>query len=89
MEALAGERVAGQVEHRAYHALRGEVWAKALAYGRQAGEKAMARSAHREADALAAALDDPRRLGQVSRLLSIHFYARGAYSQALATAHWP
>jgi predicted ATPase len=29
--------------------LRGEVWDKALAYLRQAGEKALARSAHREA----------------------------------------
>jgi hypothetical protein len=41
--------VAEQVERLAHHALRGEVWVKALAYGRQAGEKAMARSAHREA----------------------------------------
>ena len=32
-----------------HHALRGEVWDKALAYCRQAGEKAMARSAYREA----------------------------------------
>jgi class 3 adenylate cyclase/tetratricopeptide (TPR) repeat protein len=65
LEALAGERVAGvtseekglsasrqdpdQVERLAHHAIRGEVWAKALAYCRQAGEKALARSAHREA----------------------------------------
>jgi predicted ATPase len=49
LEALAGERVAEQVERLAHHALRGEVWEKALAYCRQAGEKAMARSAHREA----------------------------------------
>ena len=38
-----------QVERLAYHALRGEVWDKALVYSRQAGEKALARSAHREA----------------------------------------
>jgi predicted ATPase len=49
LEALTGGRVAEQVERLAYHALRGEVWDKALAYGWQAGEKAMARSAHREA----------------------------------------
>ena len=49
LEALAGERVAEQVERLAHHALRGEVWDKALAYCRQAGEKAMTRSAHREA----------------------------------------
>jgi predicted ATPase len=37
------------VERLAHHALRGEVWEKALTYGRQAGEKAQARSASREA----------------------------------------
>ena len=40
----------------------------------------------READTLAAALDDPRRLGQVSRFLSLHFYYRGAHEQAIAAA---
>ena len=49
LEALAGDRLAEQVERLAHHALRGEVWDKALVYCRQAGEKAMARSAHREA----------------------------------------
>ena len=49
LEALAGDQVAEQVERLAHHALRGEVWDKALAYCRQAGEKAMARAAHREA----------------------------------------
>src|SRR5262249_54989567 len=48
-ERFAPDRLAEQVERLAYHALRGEVWDKALAYCRQAGEKAMARSAHREA----------------------------------------
>ena len=137
LEALAGDRVAEQVERLAHHALRGDVWDKALAYCRQAGEKAMARSAHREAvgyfeqalsallhlpetraireqaidlrlalrlalfpsgdsrrilaalreaEALAAALDDPRRLGQVSIFLSHHFYSRGAHDQAIAFA---
>ena len=38
-----------QVERLAQHALRGEVWDKALAYGRQAGDKARTRSAYREA----------------------------------------
>jgi tetratricopeptide (TPR) repeat protein len=113
------------------------VWDKALAYGRQAAEKAMARSAYREAvgyfeqalnalphlpethatreqaidlrlalrsalspsgdagriltylreaEALAAALDDPRRLGQVSMFLSQRFYVMGAHDQAIASA---
>src|SRR5262249_31773397 len=135
LEALTGDRLAEQVEHLAYHALRGEVWDKTLSYGRQAGEKALARSAHREAvgyfeqalaallhlpesrdtheqaidlrfalrtalipsgdsgrslaalreaEALAVALDDPRRLGQVSRFLSLHFYLMGDYDQTIA-----
>ena len=49
LETLAGDRMAEQVERLAHHALRGEVWDKALAYCRQAGEKAMAQSAYREA----------------------------------------
>ncbi len=137
LEALAGDRVAEQVERLAHHALRGEVWDKALAYFRQAGEKALARSAYREAvgsfeqalsalphlpetrdtceqaidlrlalrsallpsgdfgrilaylreaDALAATLDDPRRLGQVSNFLSVHFFRMGEHEQAIAAA---
>ena len=57
LEALAADRVTevasgrspDQVERLAHHTLRGEVWDKALVYCRQAGEKAMARSVHREA----------------------------------------
>ena len=49
LEALAGDRLDDQVERLAQHALRGEVWQKALAYGRQAGDKARTRSAYREA----------------------------------------
>ena len=41
--------MAEQVERLAHHALRGEVWDKALTYCRQAGEKAVAQSAYREA----------------------------------------
>jgi len=136
LERLHADRLAEQVERLAHHALRGEVWDKALAYCWQAGEKAMARSAYREAveyfeqalsalshlpeqpdtriqaidlrlalrtalrplgnserllaclreaEALAAALDDSRRLGQVSRFLSNHFYLMGAYDQAIAS----
>jgi len=137
LEALAGDRVAEQVERLAHHALRGEVWDKALAYSRQAGEKAMARSAYREAvgsfeqalsalshmpetrdtreqaidlrlvlrsalllsddfgrilevlreaETLAVALDDPRRLGQVSGFLSMHCFLMGSYEQAIVAA---
>jgi class 3 adenylate cyclase/tetratricopeptide (TPR) repeat protein len=137
LEAFAGERVAEQVERLAHHALRGEVWEKAVAYGRQAGTKALAQSAHREAvgcfeqalnalshlpeqrdtreqaidlrlalraalrplgnlgrilaclreaEALAGALDDPRRLTQVALFLSNHFYLMGVYDQAMGAA---
>jgi class 3 adenylate cyclase/tetratricopeptide (TPR) repeat protein len=137
LEQLAAERLAEQVERLAYHALRGEVWDKALAYSRQAGEKALARSAYREAvsyfeqalstlpqlpetratreqaidlrlalrtalrplgdsgrilvalreaEAHAAALDNPQRLGQVSDFLAVHFRLMGAYDQAIAAA---
>jgi class 3 adenylate cyclase/tetratricopeptide (TPR) repeat protein len=49
LEVQAGDRLEDQVERLAQHALRGEVWDKALAYGRQAGDKAQTRSAYREA----------------------------------------
>jgi tetratricopeptide (TPR) repeat protein len=128
LEALAGDRLV-------HHALRGEVWDKALVYYRQAGVKALARSAYREAvgyfeqalsalthlparrdtceqaidvrlalraalhpygalgramtylreaEALAAALADAGRLGQVSVSLALHCYLMGAYDQAIA-----
>jgi tetratricopeptide (TPR) repeat protein len=134
LEALTGNRLAEHVERLAHHALRGEMWDKALTYCRQAGDKAIAQSAYREAagyfeqalsalphlpetrdqreqavdlrlvlhnallpsgnsgrilaclreaEALAMALNDSRRLGQVSHFLSFHFYQRGTYDQAI------
>jgi tetratricopeptide (TPR) repeat protein len=49
IERVTGDHLADQVERLALHAFRGEVWEKALAYLRQAGDKAMVRSAYREA----------------------------------------
>jgi class 3 adenylate cyclase/tetratricopeptide (TPR) repeat protein len=49
IEALYVERLPEQVERLAYHAARGEVWDKAVGYLSQAGARAFARSAHREA----------------------------------------
>jgi tetratricopeptide (TPR) repeat protein len=134
-ERLAPDRLAEQVERLAHHALRGEVWHKALAYCQQAGEKALTRSAYREAvgdfehalsalghlpeqrdtreqaidlrltlrtalrplgefgrmeaclreaETLAEALDDTRRLGQISIFLSNNFYFMNAYDKAIA-----
>ena len=49
LETFAAERLAEQIERLAQHALRGEVWAKAVAYCWQAGTKAAGHSAYREA----------------------------------------
>src|SRR5205823_13341497 len=49
LEALSAERLAEQVERLAHHAVRGEVWDKAVAYCWQAGTKAAGHSAYREA----------------------------------------
>jgi tetratricopeptide (TPR) repeat protein len=49
IEQLNADRLAEQVERLAHHALRGEVWDKAVAYLRQAGAKAATRAANREA----------------------------------------
>jgi class 3 adenylate cyclase/tetratricopeptide (TPR) repeat protein len=49
LEELSADRLAEQVDRLAHHALRGEVWDKAVAACRQAGIKAMTHSAYREA----------------------------------------
>jgi class 3 adenylate cyclase len=137
LQRLYPDRLAEHVDRMAHHALRGEVWEKALIYCRQAGEKALERSAYRdavgyfeqaltalphlpeqremheqaidlrlalrsalfpsgdserilgylhEAETLAAALDDPRRLGHIFNFLSVHFRNMGAYDQAIAAS---
>jgi predicted ATPase len=63
IERLHADRLGEQIERLAHHALRGEVWEKAVAYLRQAGLRAMARGANREAIAhLEQALGALRRL---------------------------
>jgi tetratricopeptide (TPR) repeat protein len=49
LERLSAEGQAERVDQLAHHALRGEVWDKAVLYLRRAGAKATARSAYREA----------------------------------------
>jgi tetratricopeptide (TPR) repeat protein len=49
IEALYGDRLAEHVERLAHHALRGEAWENAVRYASEAGRKAAARRAHREA----------------------------------------
>ena len=50
-ERLYGDRISEHVERLSHHAMRGEVWDKAVSYAYQAGVKAAAKSAHREAAA--------------------------------------
>jgi tetratricopeptide (TPR) repeat protein len=50
-ERLTPDRLVEQVERLAHHALRGEVWDKAVAYCRPAGTRAVARSAYAQAGA--------------------------------------
>jgi tetratricopeptide (TPR) repeat protein len=134
MEALNVDRLTEQAARLAHHALQGEVWEKALTYYRQAGDKAMTRSAFREAvacfeqaltalrhlleqhhtqeqgidlrndlgnallalgkfrrrfayfreaETLAEALDDPRRLGQICTHMTHVFWTMGDYDNAL------
>ena len=49
IERLYADRLDEHVERLTHHAVRGQVWDQAVAYGRRTGEKAMARSANREA----------------------------------------
>src|SRR5204863_3480151 len=49
LEMLAPDQVTEQVERLAHHALRGEVWDKAVTYCQQAGARAYDRAAFREA----------------------------------------
>lgn len=49
IETLYPDRLTEHVERLVHHAQRGECWEKAVSYARQAGLKAIARSANREA----------------------------------------
>ena len=49
IETLSPDRLVEQAERLALHAFRGELWEKAVTHLRQAGAKAFARSANREA----------------------------------------
>jgi class 3 adenylate cyclase/tetratricopeptide (TPR) repeat protein len=51
LEGLGGDRVAEQAERLAHHALRGELWDKAVTYCQQAGARADDRAAPRAAAA--------------------------------------
>jgi tetratricopeptide (TPR) repeat protein len=83
LEELSPERLAEQVDRLSHHALRGEVWDKALAYSRQAGAKAMARSAYREAvmcfeQALVALAQLPEHRDTLEQGIDLRFDLRNA-----------
>jgi len=86
LEAHLPETLATTPAELAYHALRGEQWEKAVAYCRQAGDQALARSAYREAGAAF-----EQALGAVQHLPDPH--ARLAQTVdlrlALRNALWP
>ena len=81
IEGLYADRLTDQVERLAHHALWGEVWDKALAYCRQAGTRAAARSAHREAvayfeQALTALAQLPEHRNTVEQAIDLRFDLR-------------
>ncbi len=86
LEALEHEqafRVSEQVDLLAFHAHRAEDWARAARYGRQAGMKAAARSANREAvtlyrQALAALQQLPETRERQAAEIDLHFEIRNA-----------
>jgi class 3 adenylate cyclase/tetratricopeptide (TPR) repeat protein len=83
IEALYADHLADQVERLAHHAFRAEVWGKALPYCRQAGAKAAARSANREAvayfeQALVALRHLPERRETREQAIDLRFDLRNA-----------
>ncbi len=83
IERLYPDRIGEQVDRLAHHASRGEVWEKAFAYLRQAGDKAAARSANREAvawyeDALVALKYLPQSHERLEQAVDIRFDLRNA-----------
>ena len=83
IEALYADRLTEQVERLAHHAFRGEAWAKAVRYLRQAGAKAFARSANREAvayleQALAALAHLPETRETLEQAIDLRFELRNS-----------
>jgi class 3 adenylate cyclase/tetratricopeptide (TPR) repeat protein len=88
IEQREADRLADQVERLAHHALRGEVWDKAVAYFCQAGDKALARSADREAvtcfeQALVALEQLPESRARHEQAIDIRFGLRNALQAQL------
>ena len=83
IEGLDRDRLDQHVERLAHHALRGELWEQAIAYCRQAGSRAMARSAVQEAmghleQALSALEHLPTTAESVALAIDVRFDLRTA-----------
>jgi class 3 adenylate cyclase/tetratricopeptide (TPR) repeat protein len=83
IEGLSAERGGEQAERLAHHALRGELWEKAVTYCRQAGLRAMAQGAYREAvaqleQALAALRHLPETRETIELIIDLHIDRRNA-----------
>jgi class 3 adenylate cyclase/tetratricopeptide (TPR) repeat protein len=83
IEGLSADRLSDQIERLTHHAVRGELWDKALAYCRQAGGRAAARSAYSEAvvyfeQALAALARLPERRDTMEQAIDLRFDLYGA-----------
>jgi class 3 adenylate cyclase/tetratricopeptide (TPR) repeat protein len=81
VEQLYPDHPAEQIDRLAHHAFQGEMWDKAVAYLRQAGAKAIARSAHREASiyltlALVALQHLPERRDTLEQAIDLRFGLR-------------
>jgi tetratricopeptide (TPR) repeat protein len=92
IEGLSADRLTDQVELLAHHAVRGEVWDKALAYCRQAGGRATARSAYREAvayfeQALAALAHLPERHETLAQAIDLRLDLNTALQPLEEQAH--
>ena len=83
VEQLSSGRVAEQAERLAHHAVRGELWEKAVVYLRQAGLRNMARGTNREAilhleQALGAFRHLPESREATELIVDIHLDIRNA-----------
>ncbi len=82
-ERLYADRLSEHVERLAHHALRGHLWDQAVRYGRQAGTRALDRSAAREAlahfeQARAALRELPESQERTEQLIDLCFEQRNA-----------
>jgi class 3 adenylate cyclase/tetratricopeptide (TPR) repeat protein len=83
IEQVSSERIAENADRLAHHALRGELWEKAVEYLRQAGLRAMVRGANRQAvahleQALEALLRLPETQKTTELIIDTHIDIRNA-----------